>query len=75
VAKLYPDQGMRELRRPLSKDMRQITIREPQEAWEYLKGRADAYDMPVERFVRRMLAIGLEHHEGLSRDEIERMMI
>jgi len=55
--------------------MKQITIREPQQAYAYLKGRADAYDMPIERFVRRMIAIGLEHHEGLSPEEIKEMML
>ena len=67
--------GIRDHSRPLSKDMKQITIREPQQAYAYLKGRADAYDMPIERFVRRMIAIGLEHHEGLSPEEIKEMML
>lgn len=67
--------GVRDHSRPLSKDMRQITIREPQEAYDYIKSRADAYDMPVERFVRRMLAIGLEHHEQITKEEIKELQI
>lgn len=67
--------GQRDHSRPLCKDMKQITIREPEAAYNYLKGRADAYDLPLERFVRRMLVIGLEHHEGISSEELKEMMI